>query len=194
MKPIAVLSTLLILLATGCGRYMRPIPPESVSPEAVHGLTVRGSLEGVRLSWSSPSKDQRGKELKELDGYTVERKLITGSADLLKTRSRFEQIGFIEDRSVKELQKQKEELRAQDKPSHRAKVNPDLQKFEYVDSVARAGEQYLYRIVPKSYYGDGAVTMVARVVFRGDSSEVSMLSNLTSDGELSNSVFGSDDD
>jgi hypothetical protein len=182
------------LAASGCGRYMRPIPPESVSPEAVKELKVQGALTGVRLAWGSPVNDRRGKELQELDGYRVERKMISRPGDAVNSRVRFEKLAFVEDRSISDLQRQRELLRSQDKPSHRAKIDPAIQNFEYVDSSARPGEQYLYRVVPQSYYGDGAVQLVARVLFRGDSSEVSMLAGLTSDGDLIESALGADDE
>jgi hypothetical protein len=38
------------------------------------------------------------------------------------------------------------------------------------------------------------VQLVARVLFRGDSSEVSMLAGLTSDGDLVESALGADDE
>ncbi|NDC39097.1 MAG: hypothetical protein EBZ48_13800 [Proteobacteria bacterium] len=178
----------------GCGRYMRPIPPEFVSADAAQEVKVQGTVGGVRLSWSSPVKDRRGKELKELDGYRIERKSLVKNGDTVSGRVRFQQLSFVQDGSVKELQKQKELLRSQDKPSHRAKIDPALQQFEFIDTTVKPGEQYLYRIVPRSYYGDGAVRVVARVLFRGDSSEVSMLTGLTSDGDVPESVFGTEDD
>lgn len=183
-----------LLPLSGCGKYMRPLPPETVSPEAVRDLKVQPAVDGVRLSWGSAVKDRRGKDLRELDGYRIERKTLAQNGDALSSRVPFQKLTFLSDTSVKELEKQRELLRSQDKPSHRAKIDPKLQAFEFVDTSAQPGEQYLYRVVPQSYYGDGAVQMVARVLFRGDSSEVAMLGGLTADGDLPESVFGSDEE
>jgi hypothetical protein len=163
---------------------MRPIPPESVSPEAVKELKVQGSLTGVRLAWGSPVNDRRGKELQELDGDRVERKVISRPGDTVNSRVRFEKLAFVEDRSISDLLRQRELLRSQDKPAHRAKIDPAIQSFEYVDSSARPGEQYLYRVVPQSYYGDGAVQLVARVLKMGRNLVFGEVELLTSGGEL----------
>lgn len=168
---------LIAQICVGCGKYMRPLPPEAVSPQAVEALVVQGTIEGVKLSWSSPINDRRGKELTDLSGYSVERKALVERGDAVNQKLKYEELAFLPDRSVQALKAERESLRAQNKPSHRAKIDSSLRSFEFFDRSAQPGQQYVYRIVPRNHYGDGAVQQYARVLFRGDSSEITLSQN-----------------
>ena len=180
-----------ICVSIGCGKYARPLTPESVSPAAVNNLQVQGTLEGVNFSWNSPQTDRRGKELKDLSGYTVERKTLVNAADAVDSSVEFEELTTLEDVSIPTLLKEKERLRADEKPSHRAKIDGTLREFHYTDDSVTPGTQYLYRVVPQSYYGDGDVVQFVRVLFRGDASETTIFKGDDLDTGLDDSVFTS---
>ena len=186
--------SLIVLFLAGCGKYMRPVPPEAVSPQAVESLGVQGSIEGVRLAWGAPINDRRGKELTDLRGFSVERKLLSERSDAVNEKLQYQELAFLPDRSIEALKAERDSLRAQQKPGHRAKIDPSLRSFEFVDRSVQPGQQYIYRIVPRNYYGDGAVQQYARVLFRGDSSEIVITQNDQVEDDLSRADLELGDD
>lgn len=166
----------LISLLTACGKYAPPYAPEDLSPQAVRELNVTTASEGVNFEWKSPLDDQLGKELRSLDGYLIYRKAVEREGDLLSSDVEFEEIARLEDQSVIERDKLRDEARLENKPTRRIKPSEDLQKFAWLDSSVEAGKVYAYRVVPINQDGvEGLSDKIIRVAFRGENSEVTMI-------------------
>lgn len=168
-----LVSIALLTLLSGCGKYLPPLAPEDLAPARAGAVAVSTSTDGVKFSWSAPSLDSRGKELRSIDGYKIVRKVIVKDSDLVNDDIQFESIGTVADQHLIELDTRRAEAREAGKPTRRLAPKTELTHFEFVDSSVVAGQRYAYRIVPTNQggtEGDRGDTMV--VNFRGESSEV----------------------
>lgn len=171
MRVSTFLSALLVL--AGCGRYMSPIPPESLAPKAVQGLVVTPSEQGVKFAWTAADQDRRGKELKSADGFSIERKEIVRRGDETDPAVQFKELAFLKDTHVEKREELRKSARAQGKIGRTVKAPPDLLSFSYFDKTPKIGTTYIYQIVPKNQGGvEGQVGEVVRVVFQGVESAV----------------------
>jgi hypothetical protein len=178
MKAAVVRSFLLssLLLVVGCGRYRAPLSPELLAPRPVTNLEVVGQDAGVRLSWRAPEEDRRGKELKAIDGYQVQRKEIVNRGDETAVSVKFQDLVFVRDSHIVARDKLRAEARAAGKIGRTVQSPEELTVFGYLDSTARKGSNYIYQVVPQNQGGtDGVVAEVARVLFMGPQSEVDIL-------------------
>lgn len=161
----------------GCGRYKPPLPPEMFAPKPVEALTVTASESGVFFAWTAPDEDRRGRELKSIDGYAIQRKVIAQKGDETNPRVQFETIGFVRDQHVIEREKLRTEARAEGKIGRTIESPEEFTKFTFIDTSAKPSTTYMYQIVPRNQGGtDGAVKEVARVTFKGSASDVAMVS------------------
>lgn len=173
-----------MVVCAGCGRYGAPVAPEMVAPEAVGDLKVVAGAGGVDLAWHAPGKDQRKKELRFIDGYTVMRKHIRERGAETDEDVPFEELGFIPDGHLIEQDALRKEARAQGKVGRRIKVDDEKTKFAYADRSPEKGKVYLYKVVPTNQGGvKGGVKKLAKVYFEGEGSRVAMLSTETGDEE-----------
>ena len=174
---ILFLALWLIVPLSGCGRYVAPLPPEAFSPRAVQRVQASPLLEGIKLSWDAPLLDARGKELQNMGGYRLYRKtLVNRGSD---EQPDFELITTIVDKSIAQLNMDRDRAVEQNKPRHRIKVRSELTHFEYTDVTLEAGERYIYKIVPYNQNEvEGQVNQIVQVLFRGDSSEIKILEDL----------------
>lgn len=173
---ILCVGVLLSGLMAGCGKYAPPLPPESFAPARVRTAVVSGTLEGVRFAWDSPSADQRGKELKAIEGYYIERKTLSKEADLLDSDIPFEVVGTVEDTHLVDLDSRRDAAQAEGKPTRRVSADPTLTKFVFLDSGVVPGQRYAYRIVPFNQGGQkGEAGLVQLVTFQGERSEIQSL-------------------
>jgi hypothetical protein len=174
-----------MLLLPGCGRYGDPLPPQYFSPKAVGQLEVTADLRGVNFKWNAPSASQNGKELKSMNGYYVERKEILRRADIVDARVPYERLDELEDTHVEVLKDMREEARKAGQVGRKVKVDQSLVKFGYSDTTVQPGHTYTYRIVPFNQGGvEGEVLKIVKVVFRGQSSEISLLDQPAVGGDL----------
>src|SRR5437762_2859097 len=104
--------TLSLTAVCACGRYLPPVPPEVVAPRAVRELAATAGPGSVTMTWQSPEVDRRSRELMNLEGYTVYRKVLTSAADVTNPDVPFENVTSIEDRSVAERERLRNEARA----------------------------------------------------------------------------------
>jgi hypothetical protein len=161
-----------LLLAAGCGRYKAPLPPEVLAPRGVESFTVAGQPNGVLLSWKAPQVDRRGKELKSIEGYLIQRKAIVNRGDETSDDAVYEDLGFIKDKHIEVREKLRAEARAQGKIGRNVQAPEEMTIFSYLDKTAVSGSTYLYQVVPQNQgRTEGLITEVARVVFRGAQSE-----------------------
>lgn len=125
-----------------------PVAPEALAPAAVKNLKIVGQADGVLISWLSPETDQRGADLKSIDGYKIYKKTAKASSVSSEAPATFAQIANIQDQHIVELNKQAAELRAQGKPGRRAKIDAALKTFSYLDKQVQLGSTYIYKLVP----------------------------------------------
>lgn len=172
MKNLTLLA-IIFLFAAGCGRYGAPLAPEAYSPSEVKELTVTADALGVKFDWIAPKKDQRGKELLQMDGYAIYRKQVNDFERVLEQQGKFEKIAFVTDEHIKERDRLRAEARALGKVARRIEVEPEQLKFTYTDSAVQPGLNYLYKIVPVSQ-GDveGLVKKYVKLRFLGAGSTV----------------------
>lgn len=166
----------LVAAVVGCGRYKAPVPPEMVAPKPVEALTVTATESGVVFAWTAPDEDQRGKELKSMEGYSIERKLIAEKGDETNPKVRFEPIGFVKDSHVEIRESLRAAARKEGKIGRTVEAPEEYTKFTFVDSKVERDKTYMYQIVPQNQGGtDGGVKEFPRVTFRGAASDVAMV-------------------
>ena len=157
-------------VGTGCGKYAAPEPPERLSPSAVEIGEVIATGSGVTIQWLAPTEDQRGKRLKELQGYIVYRKELETAADTLNPLKPFEEIKRVDDSSLARLKKKTEEAVQSGKSARRVSLASEERRVSVTDETATPGRTYLYKIAPFSSEGvEGAVESLIRIVFTGAS-------------------------
>lgn len=180
-RTLVVLLTLLLSISlsgllVGCGKYAPPLPPESFAPARVQQLQVVGAVDGVSFAWSAPSSDSRGKDLKSIEGYELQRKPLTREADLLDSTIEFEVVSSVKDTHLEELNTRRDEARAKGLPTRRLSPDPALTQFSLVDRSVSPGARYAYRLVPINQGGvEGDPGPLIIVTFQGERSEIKAL-------------------
>ncbi len=182
------LSKLIIiaLLAVACGKYAPPLAPELLAPKAPE-VAVSALSGGVKFSWEAAAQDQRGTDLKTIEGYRVYRKHINARRDIFDRDIPYELLSTVADTHLVELDKLKKKVRAEGGLTRKVKVSDELKKFEYLDSSPEAGKQYVYKLVGVNQGGvEGQAKKIVRVLFRGANSEIGQIdaSSLTDDLSL----------
>lgn len=143
-----ILTLMLACSLVACGKVGQPKAPEYFAPEIVGEYSVSLVPQGVALSWKAPKNDRRGKELKEIDGYRVERAILAPE-DTVAT-AKFTELAFVTDTHILERDKLRASLRAQHKPSRTADVSGEKKLFSYLDTSAEAKDRSLnimYRVI-----------------------------------------------
>jgi hypothetical protein len=170
------MALVVVSVAMGCGRYKVPVPPEMVAPKPVDALTATATESGVVFAWTAPDEDQRGKELKSIEGYSIERKVIAEKGDETNPKVRFEPIGFVKDSHVEIRESLRTAARKEGKIGRTIEAPEENTKFTFVDSKTERDKTYMYQIVPQNQGGtDGGVREFVRVTFKGAASDVSMV-------------------
>ncbi len=160
----------------GCGKYLPAVPPEMVAPKQVQELEVFTTPGQVVFKWHAPSEDRRGRELKAIDGYTVQRKEIAARGDETNPNIEFVDLGFVKDTHIQVRDRLRKEAREQGKIGRTVKAPAELTQFSFTDYKPENGKTYLYQVVPQNQGGvDGVVKQVVKVVFKGEASNVVVL-------------------
>ena len=120
MRRAAAVLLALACALPACGRKSRPVPPETVEPEAVESLAAIATPEGVRLSWLRPTRYTGGGRMNDLGSFEIERAPGEGAAPA------FAKIGTV---TLEDQQRFRKERR-----------------LEWVDKDVRPGERYRYRV------------------------------------------------
>lgn len=180
------------VLIVGCGKYAAPFAPEQVSPSAIRNLQVTPSLDGVKFAWEAPETNQRSKELKNIEGYRIERKIITKESDVVDPRLDFSELAVIPDAHIEKRDQLREQARSEGKVGRKVRLPAADLHFEFSDTSVIPGGDYVYRIVPLNNGGtEGEVTQIIRVVFRGQNTSVQAIQSAELD-DLG--LLGSDDE
>lgn len=173
-----------MLSVSGCGRMMDPISPDMVAPKEVDSLEVTAQEEGIMFSWTTPDKDRRGKELKFIDGYSVERKELIERGDETNPDIEFFQLAFIPDTSITVREELREKARAEGKIGRKIQAPGELKQFSFLDPTPQKGRKYIYQIVPQNQGGvDGLVKRSVKVIFNGKESDISNFDDETLSAE-----------
>ncbi len=172
------------IFCSGCGKYGVPLPPERFAPKKVRELEVTPTEQGIGFAWKAPEKNARGKELASIDGYRVYRREILAQSDIVDDTDELELLATIPDTHVVEREELRAAARAQGKPGRRINVDSKKLHFEYSDTSAVKGSNYLYQIVPFNQ-GDveGHGSQEIFVAFNGEKSKVSKAAT-TEDDEV----------
>ncbi len=181
MRLFSVLKLFLFLVfASGCGRYLPPIPPESLAPSSIEYLSAIGDAEGITFSWKASPSDMQGKKLKQIDGYRIlraavtESKLITLEPDEIE----FTEVEFIPDLHLVELRELQDQAEATGQIVRKVKVNEIKKQFSYRDVGVKPGGVYLYKIIPINQGSvEGLSAHIYRVVFQGVATTVELIPN-----------------
>jgi len=116
--PIGVACLVLALGGGACGRKTMPKPPQLVAPKPVQELSLATQSTGILVRWSRPTEYVDGAEMKDLDGFVVERN---------RYNSNFEEIARVPVTDQGRFQRAK--------------------RFDYLDTQLLPGAVYHYRIV-----------------------------------------------
>ena len=169
--------TLLVVL-TGCGRYRVPFTPDELAPKAIRDLKVTGEQDGILFTWYAPEIDRRGKELKSLEGYRIQRKELLRRGDETNTEVKFEDVGFVPDNHIELRDELRKKARAEGKIGRTVQAPAESTVFAFKDISPKEGRKYLYQIVPENQGGvEGVVQQLPKVLFRGTQSEITSISS-----------------
>ena len=99
MRRATLLVASLLLAAPGCGHKGAVLAPELVRPEPPTELTASSTVEGVRLTWTRPTKYTGGQRMRDLGSFTIERAdaetsplaFVSAGTLLLQDQKRFRQ-------------------------------------------------------------------------------------------------------
>jgi hypothetical protein len=177
-----VIATSLVLTfaaVTGCGRYLPPVSPEVLVPQTVETLrAVYNPDNSVTLSWVGPSSDKRGKKLKELEGYQIERSLSGGSSALTDapTERLFEQVAFIPDTYYEALRKQQQDALERGDIVRKVKLDDSLKSYSYTIKKIPQGISFYRVFAVNAEGGDGDFEKVVQVTNDSNTRTVAVVS------------------
>jgi hypothetical protein len=173
----------------GCGRYGPPLPPEKLSPREVSSLVVTPTERTLELSWRAPERDQRGKELKQIDGYRIYRKEIVKSSDITDNTIDETLIADIRDSHIIERERLRKEARAEGKPGRKLDAPDEMKVFKYTETPPELGRSYLYTVIPYNQ-GDieGEVRLQYVVTWKGTQSSLQAIATEVDGGEAASTL------
>lgn len=127
MRLAALVVAGVVLAAAACGQKGGVMPPELVRPEPPTDLAATSTQDGVRVSWTRPTKYSGGQRMRDLGSFIVER------TDAAVSPPKFERVGTIE---------------LQDETRFRQE-----RRFQWVDQNVTPGEEYVYRVRARTLDG-----------------------------------------
>lgn len=127
MRRAAVVVASLLFAASGCGHKGPVQAPELVRPEPPTDIAANSTAEGVRVTWTRPTKYTGGQRLRDLGSFIIER------ADAETSPLRFERAGTLE---------------LQDRTRFRQE-----RRLEYMDTTVTPGREYVYRVRARTMDG-----------------------------------------
>ena len=142
MRLATLLVASLVLVAPGCGHKGAVVAPELVRPEPPSDLAASSTAEGVRLTWTRPTKYTSGQRMRDLGSFIIER------ADAETSPPAFVSAGTIQ------LQDQ-------------TRFRQD-RRLEYIDNAVTPDREYIYRVRARTADGyDSPWAGPAKVRFTG---------------------------
>jgi hypothetical protein len=128
MRPITLVVMLCAAIGIGaCGRKGDPRAPELATPKPIQNLSARSDAAGITLTWSRPTENVDGTELKDLASFVIFRKELSASCPDCPVPFRPLTTVFVEDHEKFVKQKQ----------------------YRFIDQEVRPQAVYRYRISPQ---------------------------------------------
>ncbi len=126
-RPTLVLALAVLVLATsGCGHKGSVVAPELVRPEPPTEVAASSTPDGVRLTWTRPTKYTGGQRMRDLGSFVIER------ADA-ETPTKFARVGTVE---------------LQDQTRFRQE-----RRLAYTDREVTPEREYVYRVTARTVDG-----------------------------------------
>jgi hypothetical protein len=123
----AALAAVLLLLASACGHKGAVTAPELVRPEPPTNLAASTTPEGVRLTWTRPTKYTGGQRMRDLGSFIVER------TDADASPPKFDRVGTVELRDQTRFRQDR--------------------RLEYTDATVEPEREYVYRVRARTVDG-----------------------------------------
>ncbi|MDZ4787199.1 MAG: hypothetical protein SGJ02_14090 [bacterium] len=162
-----------LLCFIACGRYVKPVPPEALAPEAVKDFQAVFAADGVSFNWKSSERDSRGKPLQSLEEYRIYRKELNLEDSSIFSREGYFLISTLGDKHLPLLLKLQMEARKDGKSPRNVQVPKDLLLFTFKDTGLIPGITYSYRIIGVNQNGvESDSDRVVKVLFNGNDSEL----------------------
>jgi hypothetical protein len=79
LLPIAYCLLAFVISLSGCGKKSDPRAPELATPETIRDLRGEAAPGGIVLTWTRPLRYVDGNELRDLAGFVIFRKEISGA-------------------------------------------------------------------------------------------------------------------
>jgi predicted small lipoprotein YifL len=133
VRTAALLAAALLLAAAGCGNKGAVLAPELVRPEPPTDLAASATPEGVRLTWTRPTRYTGGQRMRDLGSFVIER------ADADASPPTFTRVGT---------------LVLEDQTRFRQE-----RRLTYTDTDATPDREYVYRVTARTL--DGYVSRAA---------------------------------
>ena len=127
MRLAALVVAGVVLVAVACGHKGGVVPPELVRPEPPTDLAASSTQDGVRVSWTRPTKYTGGQRMRDLGSFIVER------TDAAASPPKFEHAATVE---------------LQDRTRFRQE-----RRFQWVDQNVTPGQEYVYRVRARTLDG-----------------------------------------
>ena len=127
MRLAALVVVAVALAAPGCGHKGSVMAPELVRPEPPTDLAASSTTDGVRVTWTRPTKYTGGQRMRDLGSFVVER------TDAATSPPKFERIATIELQDRTRLRQER--------------------RFQWVDQAATPGQEYVYRVRARTLDG-----------------------------------------
>lgn len=154
----AVVLLLMFVVVVACGKKGNPKPPEYLAPMPVTNFLANGSVDGINLSWTPPTKNADGDDLRDLERFFVYR------SGVVKDESRDYEL-------VQEIV-----VAADIVPAEKKSKTSTPRPYTYLDKDVKPGKEYDYYVVPVNEGGTkGKESPILRVTFIGQSSAVRIL-------------------
>jgi hypothetical protein len=127
VRLAALVVLAVVLAAAACGHKGGITAPELVRPEPPTDLAASTTQDGVRITWTRPTKYTGGQRMRDLGSFIVER------TDAAVSPPRFEHVGTVE---------------LQDRTRFRQE-----RRFQWVDQSVTPGQEYVYRVRARTLDG-----------------------------------------
>ncbi len=179
MKKKRIIAKLFLLTQIcsfwACGLYKAPLAPEYFAPLEVNELLVAAEDQKVIITWRASEQDRRNENLKQIDGYRVERKGPIKDTNK-KSEFDYEELTFIPDQHLAIERELKDQAIEKGEISRKVKAEDRYYSFSFEDSKLEKGATYFYKITPINQ-GDvkGQVKQLIVIEFNGIESKVILI-------------------
>ena len=145
LRNLIILKLALIFGLVSCGRMGPPRAPEEFAPSEVQYFNVSGKRNGVLLKWRPPGKAGGDSDAGAVQGYYVYRWVL--DKESLAPREDIGEVSHVKDKA----------------------------EYVFLDKEVVPAQAYQYAVVAYNDDSAGVYKFIARLVYRGEVTEVSLL-------------------